>query len=227
MKVTRCAAADPRRPRPSSAGPRARPSASRSPRPARGPPGRESHARWAPTCGQSSSKRPGGRSRRSTTPSACVSYQSCSTSTVGPSRRRSLRWLSRGKGTFPSHVLPLRRGRRPTCPARLSGHGRRCPRRRLTLTSADGTAFSAYLARAKALGVVVLPDVRGLFRFYGDWRTLRRRRPPGDRVRLLRPPAGSARATRTSSSGRTCSRRARDRRPGRRGRDRGASAPSA
>src|SRR3954451_13826350 len=38
---------------------------------------------------------------------------------------------------------------------------------RLTLTSADGTEFSAYLARAEgATGVVVLPDVRGLFRFY-------------------------------------------------------------
>jgi carboxymethylenebutenolidase len=37
----------------------------------------------------------------------------------------------------------------------------------LTLTSADGTEFSAYLARAEgATGVVVLPDVRGLFRFY-------------------------------------------------------------
>src|SRR3954469_12715032 len=37
----------------------------------------------------------------------------------------------------------------------------------LTLTSADGTEFSAYLARAAGpVGVVVLPDVRGLFRFY-------------------------------------------------------------
>jgi len=37
----------------------------------------------------------------------------------------------------------------------------------LTLTSADGTVFSAYLARADGpTGVVVLPDVRGLFRFY-------------------------------------------------------------
>ena len=37
----------------------------------------------------------------------------------------------------------------------------------LTLTSADGTEFSAYLARAEGpVGVVVLPDVRGLFRFY-------------------------------------------------------------
>ena len=38
---------------------------------------------------------------------------------------------------------------------------------RLTLTSADGTEFSAYLAHADGpTGVVVLPDVRGLFRFY-------------------------------------------------------------
>jgi carboxymethylenebutenolidase len=37
----------------------------------------------------------------------------------------------------------------------------------LTLTSADGTEFSAFLARAEGpTGVVVLPDVRGLFRFY-------------------------------------------------------------
>ena len=38
---------------------------------------------------------------------------------------------------------------------------------RHTLTSADGTEFSTYLARAQgATGVVVLPDVRGLFGFY-------------------------------------------------------------
>jgi carboxymethylenebutenolidase len=41
---------------------------------------------------------------------------------------------------------------------------------RLTLTSADGTRFSAYLARAEDAdrGVVILPDVRGLFRFYEE-----------------------------------------------------------
>lgn len=41
----------------------------------------------------------------------------------------------------------------------------------LTLTSADGTPFSAYLARPAApngAAVVVLPDVRGLFRFYEE-----------------------------------------------------------
>jgi carboxymethylenebutenolidase len=40
---------------------------------------------------------------------------------------------------------------------------------RHTLTSADGTEFSAYLARAEGpTGVVVLPDIRGLFRFYEE-----------------------------------------------------------
>jgi carboxymethylenebutenolidase len=38
---------------------------------------------------------------------------------------------------------------------------------RLTLTSSDGTRFAAYLARADGpTGVIVLPDVRGLYRFY-------------------------------------------------------------
>jgi carboxymethylenebutenolidase len=41
----------------------------------------------------------------------------------------------------------------------------------LTLTSADGTPFAAFLARAArpgGAGMVVLPDVRGLFRFYEE-----------------------------------------------------------
>lgn len=41
----------------------------------------------------------------------------------------------------------------------------------LTLTSADGTKFAAFLARAPqsgGAGIVVLPDVRGLFRFYEE-----------------------------------------------------------
>ena len=41
----------------------------------------------------------------------------------------------------------------------------------LTLTSADGTAFGAYSARAEreaGPGIVVLPDVRGLHEFYKD-----------------------------------------------------------
>ena len=39
----------------------------------------------------------------------------------------------------------------------------------LTLTSADGTALSAFLARPErpsGIGIVVLPDIRGLFPFY-------------------------------------------------------------
>jgi carboxymethylenebutenolidase len=42
---------------------------------------------------------------------------------------------------------------------------------RLTLTSADGTAFSTYLAGVDGeadAGAVILPDVRGLFRFYEE-----------------------------------------------------------
>lgn len=41
----------------------------------------------------------------------------------------------------------------------------------LVLTSADGTQFGAYLSRAGApsgAGIVILPDVRGLFRFYKE-----------------------------------------------------------
>jgi carboxymethylenebutenolidase len=43
--------------------------------------------------------------------------------------------------------------------------------RRLTLTAADGNTFSAFLAtpeRASGVGVVILPDVRGLHRFYTE-----------------------------------------------------------
>ena len=42
---------------------------------------------------------------------------------------------------------------------------------RLTLTSADGTKFSAYAAHPEApngAGIVIMPDVRGLFRFYEE-----------------------------------------------------------
>src|SRR5215470_10831179 len=41
----------------------------------------------------------------------------------------------------------------------------------LVLTSQDGTQFAAYLARAEApngAGIVILPDVRGLFQFYKE-----------------------------------------------------------
>ncbi|MDP9236642.1 MAG: dienelactone hydrolase family protein [Chloroflexota bacterium] len=43
--------------------------------------------------------------------------------------------------------------------------------RDLTLTSADGTQFAAFLARSAkpgSPGIVVLPDVRGLYRFYEE-----------------------------------------------------------
>jgi carboxymethylenebutenolidase len=84
---------------------------------------------------------------------------------------------------FPFDAIP------PDIPARLRA---RAPMaggaagERLTLTSADGTAFSAYLAAvdgdagdqfelapggrpaAADHGVVILPDVRGLFRFYEE-----------------------------------------------------------
>jgi carboxymethylenebutenolidase len=42
---------------------------------------------------------------------------------------------------------------------------------RLTLTSTDGAHYSAFLAqpeRPSGVGIVVLPDIRGLFRFYED-----------------------------------------------------------
>ena len=41
----------------------------------------------------------------------------------------------------------------------------------LVLTSADGTEFAAFLAtpdETSATGIVVLPDVRGLYRFYEE-----------------------------------------------------------
>lgn len=41
----------------------------------------------------------------------------------------------------------------------------------VTLTSADGTPFSAYISRAavpSGAAIVILPDVRGLFRFYEE-----------------------------------------------------------
>ncbi|MBA4180326.1 MAG: hypothetical protein C0506_07040 [Anaerolinea sp.] len=44
----------------------------------------------------------------------------------------------------------------------------------VTLTSADGTRFAAFAARSEKpsdVGMVVLPDVRGLFRFYEELAT--------------------------------------------------------
>jgi carboxymethylenebutenolidase len=53
-----------------------------------------------------------------------------------------------------------------------SGAGQGIARQdRLTLTSADGTQFSAFLAlptTGNGAGIVILPDVRGLFTFYED-----------------------------------------------------------
>ena len=43
--------------------------------------------------------------------------------------------------------------------------------KRLTITSTDGAQYSAFLARPERLsgvGIVVLPDIRGLFRFYEE-----------------------------------------------------------
>jgi carboxymethylenebutenolidase len=55
----------------------------------------------------------------------------------------------------------------PELPAGFQVIAGGAPGELLTLTSADGTDFSVYLAHADgATGVVVLPDVRGLFGFY-------------------------------------------------------------
>lgn len=55
----------------------------------------------------------------------------------------------------------------PPVPSNGTAHGRR-----LILTSADGTRFAAYEAWAQGgpteAAVIVLPDVRGLFRFYEE-----------------------------------------------------------
>jgi carboxymethylenebutenolidase len=67
---------------------------------------------------------------------------------------------------FPYAAVP------PDIPHALRAHppmAGGAPGERLELTSEDGTRFSAYLATAAEPGrggVVVLPDVRGLFRFY-------------------------------------------------------------
>ena len=65
----------------------------------------------------------------------------------------------------------------------------------LELTSADGTVFSAALAEsadgARGPGVVILPDVRGLYRFYIELaERFAAGRPSRDRDRLLRPHGG-------------------------------------
>jgi carboxymethylenebutenolidase len=69
---------------------------------------------------------------------------------------------------FPFDAIPpeIPAGRRVRAPMAGGAAGER-----LTLTSADGTRFSTYLALVEGetdAGVVILPDVRGLFRFYED-----------------------------------------------------------
>jgi carboxymethylenebutenolidase len=55
----------------------------------------------------------------------------------------------------------------PDLPAERAGNGGTVRTRRLTLSSADGTAVSATLASSSGTtGVVILPDVRGLYPFY-------------------------------------------------------------
>ena len=56
-----------------------------------------------------------------------------------------------------------------TALAATDGHAGTPATERLVLTSADGTQFSAYLARSPqstGAGIVIMPDVRGLFPFY-------------------------------------------------------------
>jgi carboxymethylenebutenolidase len=69
---------------------------------------------------------------------------------------------------FPFDAIPpdVPTGRRVRAPMAGGAAGER-----LTLTSGDGTEFSAYVAAADGdadAGVVILPDVRGLFRFYEE-----------------------------------------------------------
>ena len=86
---------------------------------------------------------------------------------------------------------------------------------KLELTSADGAAFSAALAEAadrvrRPRGDHLARRPRPLPLLHRARRALRRRRPPRDRDRLLRPHGRHwASATRTSSTCRTSSRRAR------------------
>lgn len=58
----------------------------------------------------------------------------------------------------------------PNLPPGIEEHGGASSGERITLTStADGAPFAAYVARSEApngAGIVILPDVRGLFSFY-------------------------------------------------------------
>ena len=61
--------------------------------------------------------------------------------------------------------------RPPELPADLRRIAGAAPGERLELSSADGTPFSAFLSQPPSdgrAGVVILPDVRGLYRFYED-----------------------------------------------------------
>src|SRR5262245_8755504 len=75
---------------------------------------------------------------------------------------------------MPLHATPRLRGMcfdadasPPDLPADRAGNGGQVHARRLTLISADGTEFSATRAAGEGdVGVVILPDVRGLYPFY-------------------------------------------------------------
>ena len=96
-----------------------------------------------------------------------------------------------------AHVLRARLppARSPPSPAPPS------PTRTSALRSADGTRFAAFAAAARtrrtAAGIVVLPDVRGLYALLrGAGAALRRARLRGRRDRLLRPHRGRGEARR-------------------------------
>jgi carboxymethylenebutenolidase len=63
--------------------------------------------------------------------------------------------------------LPIASG--TNLPSGVAEHGAASSTERVDLRSQDGTQFSAFVARPEApngAGIVILPDVRGLFRFY-------------------------------------------------------------
>ena len=67
--------------------------------------------------------------------------------------------------------LPHHHGDGGQLPPGISVTGGVASAQDVVLTSADGTQFAAYIARPQAssgAGIVILPDVRGLFAFYKD-----------------------------------------------------------
>ena len=67
--------------------------------------------------------------------------------------------------------LPHHHGDGGRLPPGISVTGGVASAQDVVLTSADGTQFAAYIARPQAssgAGIVILPDVRGLFAFYKD-----------------------------------------------------------